>query len=103
VHAKDAAARQWYLHWEFEPSPSDPLHLFLLIKDIKAMVGPKPRLKAQGCERPKRAVSRAFVATKHWHTWPHGVDFYPLSKKGGSKQPVDPIGRTPTHWHHGDP
>jgi len=39
VHAKDAAARQWYLHWEFEPSPSDPLHLFLLIKDIKAMVG----------------------------------------------------------------
>jgi hypothetical protein len=49
VHAKDAAARQWYLHWEFEPSPSDPLHLFLLIKDIKAMVGPKPRLKAQGC------------------------------------------------------
>jgi hypothetical protein len=39
VHAKDAAARQCYLQWEFEPSPSDPLHLFLLIKDIKAMVG----------------------------------------------------------------
>ncbi len=39
VHAKDEAARQWYLNWEFEPSPSDPLHLFLLVKDIKAMVG----------------------------------------------------------------
>ena len=39
VHAKDDPARQWYLHWEFEPSPSDPFHLFLLMKDIKAMVG----------------------------------------------------------------
>ena len=39
VHAKDEPAKQWYLHWEFEPSPSDPFHLFLLIKDIKAMVG----------------------------------------------------------------
>ena len=39
VHAKDEPAKQWYLNWEFEPSPSDPFHLFLLIKDIKAMVG----------------------------------------------------------------
>ena len=39
VHAKDETARQWYLNWEFEPSPSDPLHLFLLLKDIKAMAG----------------------------------------------------------------
>ena len=39
VHAKDEPARLWYLHWEFEPSPSDPFHLFLLMKDIKAMVG----------------------------------------------------------------
>jgi GNAT superfamily N-acetyltransferase len=39
VHAKDEPARQWYLNWEFEPSPSDPLHLFLLMKDIKALVG----------------------------------------------------------------
>ena len=39
VHAKDEAARNWYLNWEFDPSPSDPLHLFLLMKDIKLMVG----------------------------------------------------------------
>jgi GNAT superfamily N-acetyltransferase len=39
VHAKDEPARQWYLNWEFEPSASDPLHLFLLLKDIKALVG----------------------------------------------------------------
>lgn len=38
VHAKDESARQWYLNWEFDPSPSDPFHLFLLMKDIKAMV-----------------------------------------------------------------
>jgi GNAT superfamily N-acetyltransferase len=39
VHAKDESARQWYLNWEFEPGASDPFHLFLLMKDIKAMVG----------------------------------------------------------------
>lgn len=39
VHAKDEAARSWYLNWEFEPSASDSLHLFLLMKDIKALVG----------------------------------------------------------------
>ena len=39
VHAKDEPAMQWYLNWEFEPSPSDPYHRFLLMTDIKAMVG----------------------------------------------------------------
>ena len=39
VHVKDEPARQWYFNWEFEPSPSDPFYLFLLMKDIKAMVG----------------------------------------------------------------
>ncbi len=34
-----APARLWYLNWEFEPGPFDPFHLFLLMKDIKAMVG----------------------------------------------------------------
>jgi GNAT superfamily N-acetyltransferase len=38
VHAKDDVARQWYLSWEFEPSPSDPYHLFLLIKDLKGVL-----------------------------------------------------------------
>ena len=38
VHAKDEAARQWYLNWEFEPSASDPFHLFLLMEDLKAIV-----------------------------------------------------------------
>jgi GNAT superfamily N-acetyltransferase len=38
VHAKDEQARQWYQNWEFEPSASDPFHLFLLMKDLKALV-----------------------------------------------------------------
>lgn len=41
VHAKDDAARQWYLKWELEPSDTDPFHLFLLLKDLKAMLGSK--------------------------------------------------------------
>ena len=39
VHAKDDAARRWYEGWEFEPSPTDPYHLFLLLKDLKALLG----------------------------------------------------------------
>jgi GNAT superfamily N-acetyltransferase len=38
VHAKDEPAREWYQNWEFEPSASDPFHLFLLMKDLKALV-----------------------------------------------------------------
>ncbi|MFP4155221.1 MAG: GNAT family N-acetyltransferase [Halothiobacillaceae bacterium] len=38
VHAKDNAARQWYESWEFEPSPTDPYHLFLMLKDLKGML-----------------------------------------------------------------
>jgi GNAT superfamily N-acetyltransferase len=36
VHAKDDAARAWYAKFDFEPSPSDPFHLFLMLKDIRA-------------------------------------------------------------------
>ena len=41
VHAKDERARDFYLRLaEFEPSPTDPLHLYLLMKDLrKAIVG----------------------------------------------------------------
>jgi hypothetical protein len=39
VQAKGDATRRWYLNWAFEPSPSDSLHLFLLMKDIRALIG----------------------------------------------------------------
>lgn len=38
VHAKDDAARRWYEYWEFEPSPTDPYHLFLMLKDLKSLL-----------------------------------------------------------------
>ena len=39
VHAKDDKARDFYLRAaEFEPSPTDPLHLFLLMKDLRRAI-----------------------------------------------------------------
>jgi len=40
VHAKDDAAREWYASWDFEPSVTDPYHLFLLVKDLKLVFSP---------------------------------------------------------------
>lgn len=39
VHAKDDEARAWYERFDFEPSPTDPYHLFLLMKDLRALLG----------------------------------------------------------------
>ena len=38
VHAKDDEARAWYEALDFEPSPTDPYHLFLLMKDLRALL-----------------------------------------------------------------
>jgi hypothetical protein len=37
VHAKDDNARRFYEHLEFIASPTDALHLYLLMKDIRRM------------------------------------------------------------------
>jgi GNAT superfamily N-acetyltransferase len=37
VHAKDEAAGEFYRHFDFVESPTDPLHLFVLIKDLKRL------------------------------------------------------------------
>jgi len=44
VHAESPEAREFYLHLlpEFEESPTDPLHLVLLMKDIRRTVGRQP-------------------------------------------------------------
>lgn len=40
VHAKDERAKEFYMrNAEFEPSPTDPLHLFLLMKDLRKNLG----------------------------------------------------------------
>lgn len=43
VHTKDEEGRAFYEHFDFEPSATDPLHLFLLIKDLQRIVPPKSR------------------------------------------------------------
>lgn len=35
VHAKDDEARAFYARYAFEQSPTDPLHLMLLMKDVR--------------------------------------------------------------------
>ena len=38
VHAKDDEARAFYERFDFIAAPSDPMHLFVLLKDIRALV-----------------------------------------------------------------
>ena len=35
VHAKDESAKNFYLQYGFEVSPTYPLHLFLIMKDLR--------------------------------------------------------------------
>jgi hypothetical protein len=39
VHAKDDDAASFYRHFGFMQSNTDPRHLFMLIKDIRAIAG----------------------------------------------------------------
>jgi GNAT superfamily N-acetyltransferase len=38
VHAKDDEARAFYAHFDFIASPSDPMHMFVLLKDLRALI-----------------------------------------------------------------
>lgn len=38
VHAKDEEARRFYEHFDFVPSPTDPMHLFVLLKDVRRVL-----------------------------------------------------------------
>lgn len=38
VHAKDDEARAFYEHFDFVASPTDPMHMFLLLKDIVSLI-----------------------------------------------------------------
>lgn len=35
IHAKDESARKFYLKFDAEPSVTDPMHLFILMKDLR--------------------------------------------------------------------
>ena len=38
VHAKHEVAKAWYGKFDFEESPTDPLHLMMLMKDVRAFL-----------------------------------------------------------------
>ena len=40
VHAKDDEARTFYEKFDFASSPTDPLHMMALIKDLRSLVSP---------------------------------------------------------------
>lgn len=39
VHAKDDEAKSFYERYDFTASPTDPYHLFVLVKDVRATLG----------------------------------------------------------------
>jgi hypothetical protein len=38
AHAKDEEARRFYEHFNFDPSPIEPMQMFLLLKEIKRLL-----------------------------------------------------------------
>jgi len=38
AHTKDEEARRFYEHFDFIPSPTDPMHLFVLLKDVRRII-----------------------------------------------------------------
>jgi hypothetical protein len=38
VHAKDEEARTFYQKFDFIPSAVDPMHLFILLKDVRRII-----------------------------------------------------------------
>jgi GNAT superfamily N-acetyltransferase len=38
VHAKHDQAKTWYMQYGFEESPTDPFHLMMLLKDVRAFL-----------------------------------------------------------------
>ena len=38
VHAKDGEAKRFYEKFDFMTSPTDPMHLFVLLKDVRRII-----------------------------------------------------------------
>ncbi|MGQ0666330.1 MAG: GNAT family N-acetyltransferase, partial [Nitrospiraceae bacterium] len=50
VHAKDEATKGFYQRFDFVPSSTDPLHLFVLLKNFR-------QLSSYGIERRSSAIA----------------------------------------------
>jgi predicted N-acetyltransferase YhbS len=42
AHALDQRAADFYARYDFQPSPTDPLHMLLLLKDARALIRAAP-------------------------------------------------------------
>jgi hypothetical protein len=51
VHAKDDDARTFYERFGFVPAPTDPYHLFALLKDVRAIL----KQRCSGSAPPRSA------------------------------------------------
>jgi hypothetical protein len=60
LHAKEEVALAFYKHFDLVQSPSDPLHLFVLIKElVRAVIGARDH--DNSCTRGSRALTRIGV------------------------------------------
>lgn len=65
VHAKDDAARAFYERFGFVQAPTDPYHLFVLLKDVRAILNPRSwgrrrsRPRIHGCAPWRRRLGAA--------------------------------------------
>ena len=58
IHAESDEARSFYEHLaEFDSSPSDPLHLMMLMTDIEAILGPAAATESAGPAQGKARIS----------------------------------------------
>ncbi len=46
VHAKDEDARNFYQRFDFIPSPTDPMHLFMLLKGVRRIISGRSLVKS---------------------------------------------------------
>lgn len=53
-HAKDEEARRFYMKFDFIRSPSDPMHRFVLLKDVRRIASGSSGLVAEGAAEERR-------------------------------------------------
>jgi GNAT superfamily N-acetyltransferase len=74
VHAKDESARRFYEHFDFVASPTDPLHLYVLLKDLRRSLPSRSTTGNSTSWMPHPANPEPYLlrASAIAHTFRHG-------------------------------
>ena len=64
VHAKDEEARTFYQKFDFIPSPTDPMHLFVLLKDVRRIISGNEYEAKETETRPGAFTHKASIFTQ---------------------------------------